>query len=194
MKAVLNDEEFQRLERLFQHAEVRKRHDRVRRDDPQRANALFESRLDDVWIGQATRGRYPIDGDFPEIREFLAMIRVLELAVSGHGRGEAGLARAHGIALSCDGERPRADATNVAGDEREVVDRVDRLRSLRAVVDAHRPADEPRAGVAVERGRAEQQLHRNARDFRDPGGCGTREPTCTARRSRSCAGRCIRDR
>ena len=46
--------------------------------------ALLEGRLDDVRIGQPACGRDPIDRDVPEIRELLAMGRVLELAIARH--------------------------------------------------------------------------------------------------------------
>ena len=69
---------------------------------------LLERRLDDVGIGQAARGRNPIDRHVPERGQLLAIRRALELAVAGQARREAGLARAHRVALAGDRERRRA--------------------------------------------------------------------------------------
>ena len=91
------------------------------------------------------------DVDVPEGGEGFAVVGIVELAIAGKGRGEAGLARAHGVALAGDGERRGAGAADVAGDQREVVDRGDGRRALRRVVDAHGPADEGGFGASVER-------------------------------------------
>ena len=88
--------------------------------------------------------------DVPERGQFLAVRRRLELAIAGQAGSEAGLARAHGVALAGDGEGRRARAADVAGEQREVVDGVHGLGALRAVVHAHRPADEAGLGAAVE--------------------------------------------
>ena len=82
--------------------------------------------------------------------ELFAIVGVLELAIAGQRGGEAALARSHRVALSGDGERRSSGAADVAGEQREVVDRRNRDRALRGVVDAHRPADERGLRVAVE--------------------------------------------
>src|SRR4030095_13868980 len=106
-------------------------------DDPQRADATFERRLDDVRIRESTRRRDALFGDVPEPGQVASIAGVFELAIAGHARREAGLACAHRIALAGDRERGGASAPDVAGDEREVIDRVDGLGALRAVIDAH---------------------------------------------------------
>ena len=59
--AVLHDQELEPFERLLQRAEVRERDDRVGGDDPERADASFERRFDDVGIREAARRRNALD-------------------------------------------------------------------------------------------------------------------------------------
>ena len=158
MKAVLNDQELEAFERLLQHAEIRERDDRIRRDDPQRADPLVERRFDDVRVGETACRRNPFDRHVPERAQVRAIGRVLELAIAGHARRETGLARPHRVALAGDRERRGTRPPDVAGDQRQVVDRVDGLRSLRAVIHAHRPGDERPLGVGVEPSRPVDQL------------------------------------
>ena len=75
---------------------------------------------------------------------------IVELAIARQARGEAGLARAHGVALAGDGEGRGTGAADVAGEQREVIDGVDGDGALRGVIDAHRPADEGGLCAAVE--------------------------------------------
>ena len=82
----------------------------------------------------------------------LAIGLAFELAIAGQTGGEARFARAHRVALAGNGERRRPGPADLPGDERQVVDGVDRLGALRTVVDAHRPADDRGARPAVEPG------------------------------------------
>ena len=194
MKPVLHDEELDGLERLFEHTQIGKRDDRIRRDDPERANAPIERSLDDVRVGKTPRGRQPIHRKVPQGGQLLAVGSALELPVAGHRRGKSCFAGAHRVALSRDRERRRPGAADVAGDEREVVDRVDRFGSLGTVVDAHRPADERGAGVAVQGRGAVDQFDRQPGDLRRRWRACSRGPTRAARRSPSCERRCTRGR
>src|SRR5262245_4586023 len=165
MKPVLHDQELEAFERLLQHTEVRKGNDGVSRDNPERAYALVERRLDDVRIRQASRRRHPFDGNVPERRQFLAVSRVLELSIAGHARREARLTRSHRIALAGDGEGGGALTADVSGDQRQVIDGGDGLSALRAVIHAHRPGDEAALGIGVEPRRSVDQLRSETGNF-----------------------------
>ena len=164
VKRVLDDEEFEILEGLLERAQVRKGDDRVGRDDPERSDASIERGLDDVGIGEPPGGWNPFDGHVPQGGEGLAILPALELAIAGQAGRESGFARAHRVALSRNRKRRGAGPADVARDEREVVDGVDRLGSLRAVIHAHRPTDEPRPRPGVEPRGAVDRLGREPGD------------------------------
>ena len=119
-------------------------------DEPERLDAALHRGFDNVGIGEPASGRDAIDRNVPDAGEVLAVLLVVELAISGKRGGKAALPRSHGIALSGDGEGGGAGAANIAGDERKIVDGGDCDSALGGVVDAHGPADKRRIGMAVE--------------------------------------------
>ena len=94
----------------------------------------------------------------PDERVRTAIQLVLERAVPRQAGREARLARPHRVALAGDREGRSAGSADVSRDQRQVVDRVDRLGALRAVIDAHRPADERGSRAGVEQRRLKNRI------------------------------------
>ena len=141
MKSALHHHKLRGAQGGGQQIVVGEADDRVGGDKPQRLHAAGDGSFDDVRVGQAALGGQAVGGDAPQPRELFARGSVFVLAVPGHRRGEAAFARAHGVALAGDGKRRTAHAADLAGQHGEVVDRRDRDRTLRGMIDAHRPAD-----------------------------------------------------
>ena len=62
-----DDEELEPFERLLEDAKIRKRDDRIGRNDPQRADPFFEGSLDDVGIGETAGGGDRSTGTFQSV-------------------------------------------------------------------------------------------------------------------------------
>ena len=114
MIAVLYHQKLHVRESLLKHSLIRKGDQWVRGDDPQAAYGLLERGFDDVGIGQAAFNRQSRFIDFPETGKFLAIGRVVELAIAGHAGREAGFARAHRIALAGDRKWRRSGTADVS--------------------------------------------------------------------------------
>ena len=150
VEAVLHDEKLDGAERVLEQLVVGEGDGRVGGDEPERLDTSLHCGFDDVGVGEAACGGDAVDRDVPDAREVFAILGVIEFAIAGERRGEAGLAGTHGVALAGDGEGCGAGASDVAGDEGEVVDGGDGDGALRGVVDAHGPADEGGARASVE--------------------------------------------
>src|SRR6185312_6877172 len=99
VKPVLHDKKLQILKCLFQHIEIRKRNNGVRRNDPKRTDLLRNRRFDNVRIRQPPGRWNPARVDSPDRREFLAVIRALKLSIAWKTRRKASFTRAHRVAL-----------------------------------------------------------------------------------------------
>ena len=163
-------------------------------DEPEGLDAALYGGFDDVGIGEAACGRDAIDGDVPDAGEVFAILRIVEFAIAGERRGEAGLARAHGVALAGDGEGRGAGASDVAGDEGEVVDGGDGDGALRGVVDAHGPADEGGFCSAVEHELLDDWSFGEASDRGDVCGGEVGDECGELFEAQWCGGRCSRGR
>src|SRR5438046_1432487 len=127
---------------MLQNAIIGKGNCGVGRDEPESSYPASDCAFDNVGVGETASFWDRCDVDIPELGEFFAMLCVFEFAVTGQGGSEAGFARAHRVALAGDGEGRGAGPSDVARDEREVVDCRDGDGSLGRVIDAHGPADE----------------------------------------------------
>ena len=167
MKPVLNYKKIQCLESLLQHVEIGEGNYRICGNHPERSDLPADRCFNDVGIGESARSGDAICGDTPQRCQFLPILYAVELAIPGKTRGKSRFAGSHRVALAGDGEGRSPNAADIARDQRQIVDRVYRLRALGAVINAHCPSNESRLGVAVERGSLENQVFTQPSDFSD---------------------------
>src|SRR5262249_32286516 len=131
-------------------------------NDPQGANLFCQSSLNDVGVSQAAGGRYATGVDVPKPRNGFPVLRTFKLPVAGKARSESRLARAHRVALPGDRKGRSTRLPDVSGNKRQIVDRIDRLGALGAVIHSHGPTDEWRLRVTVEQRGFDQLLRGKA--------------------------------
>ena len=161
----------------------------VRRDHPEAADFAAQDPLEDLIVGEARLARNAFHRNPENLRHFVAMLGVLEIAPAEQVRRVAEQPRAHRVALSRDRVRARARAADVSREQGEIDQRLSDANAFVALVDAHGPPDAHALSVADEL--------RESRDGvgREPGRFGRRlERVCSRRarrirRSRSCASR-----